>query len=50
MAILTLKGELVAIGIALMSAVEINTQEKGIAINVKKVFIDAIEVEKREEL
>ena len=49
-AILTQKGELVAIGIALMSAVEINTQEKGIAINVKKVFIDAIEVEKREEL
>lgn len=41
-AILTLKEELVAIGEALMSAVEINTKEKGIAINVKKVFIDAL--------
>ena len=39
-AVLTLKGELAAIGQALMSAVEINTQEKGIAINVQKVFIE----------
>ena len=41
-AILTLKGELVAIGEAAMSAVEVNTKEKGIAIQVKKVFMDAI--------
>ena len=40
-AILTLKGELVAIGEALMSAVEINTQQKGLAVKVKKVFIEA---------
>lgn len=39
-AVLTLKGELVAIGEALMSAVEINTQQKGIAINVQKVFME----------
>lgn len=39
-AILTLKGELVAIGEALLSAVEINTKEKGIAINIKKVFME----------
>lgn len=38
-AILTLKGELVAIGEALISAVEINTKEKGLAIDVKKVFM-----------
>ncbi|MBS3127419.1 RNA-guided pseudouridylation complex pseudouridine synthase subunit Cbf5 [Candidatus Woesearchaeota archaeon] len=41
-AILSLKEELVAIGEALMSAVEVNTQEKGLAINVKKVFMEAI--------
>jgi len=41
-AILTLKGELIAIGIALMSAVEINTKDKGIAINIQKVFMDEI--------
>lgn len=41
-AIMTLKGELVAIGEALISAVEINTKEKGIAVNVKKVFMEAI--------
>ncbi len=41
-ALLTLKGELVAIGEALMSAVEINTQEKGLAIKIKKVFMDAL--------
>ncbi len=39
-AILTLKGELVAIGEALISAVEINTKEKGLAVNVKKVFME----------
>lgn len=38
-AILTLKGELVAIGEALMSAVEVNTSKKGLAVNVKKVFV-----------
>lgn len=38
-AILTLQGELVAIGEAAMSAVEANTKKKGIAINTKKVFI-----------
>lgn len=41
-AMLTLNGELVAIGEALLSAVEINTQQKGLAIKVKKVFVDAI--------
>ena len=40
-AVMTLKGELVAIGEALMSGVEINTKEKGLAINVKKVFVEA---------
>ena len=39
-AIMTLKGELAAIGEALMSAVEVNCKEKGIAVNVKKVFIE----------
>jgi H/ACA ribonucleoprotein complex subunit 4 len=38
-AILTLKNELVAIGESLMSAVEINTKEKGLGIKTKKVFI-----------
>jgi H/ACA ribonucleoprotein complex subunit 4 len=41
-ALLSLKGELIAIGEALMSAVEINTQQKGLAIKVRKVFLDAI--------
>ena len=41
-AVLSLKGELVAIGIAEMSGVEINTKEKGIAVNVKKVFISTL--------
>ncbi|MBT4804850.1 RNA-guided pseudouridylation complex pseudouridine synthase subunit Cbf5 [Candidatus Woesearchaeota archaeon] len=41
-AILTLKGELVAIGEAIISAVEINMQDKGLAVNVKKVFLEAI--------
>jgi H/ACA ribonucleoprotein complex subunit 4 len=40
-AVLTLKNELVAIGEALMSAVEINTKEKGLGIKIKKVFMDA---------
>ncbi|MBT4651292.1 RNA-guided pseudouridylation complex pseudouridine synthase subunit Cbf5 [Candidatus Woesearchaeota archaeon] len=42
-AILTLKGELVAVGEALMSGVEINTKEKGLAIKISKVFMEAIE-------
>jgi H/ACA ribonucleoprotein complex subunit 4 len=37
-ALLTLKGELVAIGTALLSAVEINTKDKGLAVKVEKVF------------
>ncbi len=37
-AILTLLGELVAIGVAQMSAVEANTQKKGVVIDVSKVF------------
>ncbi len=41
-AVLTLKGELVAVGEALLSAVEVNTQEKGLAVNIKKVFMEAI--------
>ncbi|PIN73399.1 RNA-guided pseudouridylation complex pseudouridine synthase subunit Cbf5 [Candidatus Woesearchaeota archaeon CG10_big_fil_rev_8_21_14_0_10_45_16] len=41
-AILTLKGELVAVGEAAMSAVEINTKEKGIAVTVSKVFMPAV--------
>ncbi len=40
-AIMSLKDELVAIGEAQMSAVEINTQERGIAVKVKKVFMEA---------
>jgi H/ACA ribonucleoprotein complex subunit 4 len=41
-AVMTLKGELVAIGSALMSGVEINSAQKGLAVAVKKVFIEAI--------
>ncbi len=37
-AVMTLKEELVAIGEAMMSGVEINTQQKGIAVKVQKVF------------
>ena len=40
-AVLSLKEELIALGEALMSAVEINTNEKGLAVNVKKVFVEA---------
>lgn len=39
-AILTLKGELVAIGEAALSAVEINTKENGVGIITKKVFLE----------
>lgn len=39
-AILTGKGELIAIGNAIISAVEINTKEKGNALKIKKVFIE----------
>ncbi len=41
-AVMSLKGELIAIGTASMSAVEINTQQKGIAIKVQKVFVEAV--------
>ncbi len=40
-AILSIKGELIAIGEAAMSAVEAITKEKGIAVNTKKVFLEA---------
>ncbi|HIH11310.1 TPA: RNA-guided pseudouridylation complex pseudouridine synthase subunit Cbf5 [Candidatus Woesearchaeota archaeon] len=39
-AIMTLNDELVAMGEALMSGVEINTKQKGLAIKTKKVFMD----------
>ena len=39
-AVMTLKDELVAIGEAVMSGVEINTQQKGIAIKTQKVFME----------
>lgn len=39
-AILSLKGELVALGTALMDAQEIMTKEKGVCVKVDKVFID----------
>lgn len=41
-AVMTLKEELVAIGEALMSGVEINTKEKGLAIKVEKVFKEVV--------
>ncbi|MBI4983769.1 RNA-guided pseudouridylation complex pseudouridine synthase subunit Cbf5 [Candidatus Woesearchaeota archaeon] len=41
-ALMSLKEELIAIGEAKMSAVEINTQEKGIAVKVRKVFMEVI--------
>lgn len=46
-AIMTLKGELVAIGEAAMSAVEINTKEKGLAIDVYKVFMERVRTEEK---
>ena len=41
-AVMTLKDELVAIGEATMSGVEINTQQKGIAVKVHKVFVEPL--------
>ena len=41
-AIMTLKNELVAIGEAVISTVEINTKEKRIAIKIRKVFLERI--------
>ena len=41
-AILTLQGELVGIGEAVLSAVEINTKEKGVAVKVNKVFMEPL--------
>ncbi len=41
-AVMSLKEELVAIGEATMSGVEINTQQKGIGIKVKKVFMEPL--------
>ena len=40
-AVMSLNEELIAVGEALMSAVEINTKEKGLAVNIQKVFVDA---------
>ncbi|MBT4935814.1 RNA-guided pseudouridylation complex pseudouridine synthase subunit Cbf5 [Candidatus Woesearchaeota archaeon] len=42
-AVMSLKDELVCIGEALMSGVEVNTKEKGIAIETKKVFMLPLE-------
>lgn len=39
-AILDLDHQLIAMGEALMSAVEINTQDRGIALKLKKVFVE----------
>ena len=41
-AVMSLKDELIAIGDALMSAVAINSQEKGLAVKIKKVFIAGV--------
>jgi len=41
-AILTLKGELVAIGTSLMSTEKIKNHDKGLAIKVNKVFMEAL--------
>jgi H/ACA ribonucleoprotein complex subunit 4 len=38
-ALMSLKDELIAVGEAVMSGVQINTEEKGIAVEVKKVFV-----------
>ncbi len=38
-AIMSIKGELIAVGKSQMSAVEINTKDKGLAIKIEKVFI-----------
>lgn len=42
-AVMTLKGELVAIGESLMSGVEINTKDKGVAVKISKVFMKPVE-------
>ncbi|MFQ6050393.1 MAG: RNA-guided pseudouridylation complex pseudouridine synthase subunit Cbf5 [Candidatus Hydrothermarchaeota archaeon] len=39
-ALMTLKGELIALGISEMSAKEIMESDKGIAVNVKRVFME----------
>jgi H/ACA ribonucleoprotein complex subunit 4 len=39
-AVMSLKDELIAVGEALISAVAINSQEKGLAVKVKKVFVE----------
>lgn len=39
-AVMSLKNELIAIGQSTMSAVEINTQQKGLAVKIDKVFIE----------
>jgi len=44
LAVMSLKNELVAIGEASMSGVEINTQKKGIAVNIQKVFLDIVPI------
>jgi H/ACA ribonucleoprotein complex subunit 4 len=41
-ALMSLKEELIAIGEALMSGVEINTHNKGLAVKVKKVFVEGL--------
>ena len=41
-AVMNLKEEIVAIGEAMMSGVEINNQQKGIAIKAQKVFIEPL--------
>lgn len=41
-AILTLKGELIALGQALLSAEEILKKDKGLALRIKKVFMEAL--------
>src|SRR3989344_1011791 len=44
-AVLSLKGELIAVGEALISAVEMNTNKKGLGIKINKVFVDEIKKE-----
>ena len=41
-AVMSLKGELVCVGEALMSAVQISTEKKGLAVATSKVFMEAI--------
>ena len=42
-ALLTLKGELIAMGQALMSTKDIMSKDKGLALKVKKVFMESVE-------